>query len=74
MKKLKVRSIILLVAGILALLAATPAYAVEAHFYAATHGLSASFYARGAVRHLRISQAPDRGRSCSRITQLKLGR
>ena len=47
MKKLKVRSIILLVAGILAMLAATPTYAVEAHFYAATHGLSVSFYLIG---------------------------
>ena len=47
MKKLKVRSIILLVAGILSVLAATPAHAVEAHFYAAAHGLSASFYLLG---------------------------
>jgi hypothetical protein len=44
MNKLKVRSIVLLVAGILAVLAVTPTYAVETHFYAATHGLSASFY------------------------------
>jgi len=35
------------VAGILAVLAATPAYAVKAHFYAATHGLSVSFYLLG---------------------------
>ena len=32
--------IILLMARILTVLAATPTYAVEAHFYAATHGLS----------------------------------
>jgi hypothetical protein len=45
--KLKVRWMVLLIAGILAVLTAAPTYAAESHLYAATHGLEASFYLIG---------------------------
>jgi hypothetical protein len=45
--KLKVRWTLFLIAGMFAVLTITPTYAAESHFYAATHGLGASFYLIG---------------------------
>src|SRR5580693_5244644 len=47
MNKWKVRGMVMLAVGMLAVPTAAPIYATESHFYAATHGLSASFYLIG---------------------------
>ena len=47
MNKLAVCRMVIVVSGILAVLTAAPTFAAESHFYAATHGLSASFYVIG---------------------------
>jgi hypothetical protein len=62
---------VILMGGIVAVLTAAPTYAAESHFYAATHGLSASFYVIGgrydiyvyAKRPLAGPYAPE-SRSC----------
>jgi hypothetical protein len=71
MNKRKARGRQLLIAGMLALLTTAPTYAGESHFYAATHGLRASFYLIGgqydiyvyAKRPIAGSYAPA-SRSC----------
>jgi hypothetical protein len=47
MNKLVVCRMVIGISGILAVLTAAPTFAAESHFYAATHGLSASFYVIG---------------------------
>ena len=71
MSKRKPGWIELFIAGALALLTASPSYAGESHFYAATHGMSSSFYLIGgqydiyvyAKRPIAGSYAPE-SRSC----------
>ncbi len=71
MNKRMVRWVVILLAGILAVLTVATTYAAESHFYAATHGLSASFYVIGgrydiyvyAKRPVIGSYAPE-SRSC----------
>ncbi len=47
MNKWKIRWMLLLIGGMLAAITTAPTYAGESHFYAATHGLGASFYLIG---------------------------
>lgn len=55
MRNRRVRPAALLIAGLLALLSASSTRAVEAQFYAATHGLSASFYVIGGQYSLYVN-------------------
>jgi len=71
MNKLMVCRMVILMSGVLAIPAAAPTFAAESHFYAATHGLSASFYVIGgrydiyvyAKRPIAGAYAPE-SRSC----------
>jgi hypothetical protein len=71
MNKLMVCRMVILMSGILTILTAAPTFAAESHFYAATHGLSASFYVIGgrydiyvyAKRPIAGAYAPE-SRSC----------
>ena len=71
MNKLMACWMVILMGGILAVLTAAPSFAAESHFYAATHGLSASFYVIGgrydiyvyAKRPIAGPYAPE-SRSC----------
>jgi hypothetical protein len=71
MNKLMICRMVILLSGIFAVLTAAPTYAGESHFYAATHGLSASFYVIGgrydiyvyAKRPIAGPYAPE-SRSC----------
>jgi hypothetical protein len=71
MNRVMVCWMVILMSGILAVLTAAPTYGAESHFYAATHGLSASFYVIGgrydiyvyAKRPIAGPYAPE-SRSC----------